>query len=105
MKRIKINEKVTKRGANSLFYQIEVYDVLENGKLKLNNSSDFYIEPYQRNAIKNILHETSIFKMFKSIADSNSNWNDEQCKEYCKKMNETIELIEKLEKDFLKVEL
>lgn len=98
MKKIKINEKVTKRGTNSLFYEIEVYDVLENGELRLNNLSDYYIKPYQRNTIKDILHETSIFKMFKSIADSNTSWNDEQCKEYCKKINETIDLIEKIEK-------
>ncbi len=102
MKKIKINEKNTTRGKNNLFYQIEVYNVLENGKLRLNNLSDYYIKSYQRNEIKDILHETSIFKMFKSIADSNFNWNDEQCKEYCKKMNETIDLIEKIEKIYLK---
>lgn len=102
MKKIKINEKIAKRGMNNLFYQIEVYDVLEDGKLKLNNLSDYSIKPYQRNKIKDILHETSIFKMFKEIADSNSNWDDEQCKEYCKKINETIDLIEKIEKIYLK---
>ena len=105
MKRIKINEKITMRGMNDLFYQIEVYDVLENGNLKFNNLSDYYIKGYKRNRIKDILHETSIFKMFKSIADSNVNWNDEQCKEYCKRMNETIDLIEKIEEIYLKWEV
>ena len=104
MKRIKINEKITQRGNNSLFYQIEVYDVLENNELRYNNNSDYYIQPYQRNEINDILHETSIFKMFKKIADNKENWNDEQCKEYCKKMNQTIEEIIKIEEIYLKKE-
>ena len=105
MKRIKINEKITMRGMNDLFYQIEVYDVLENGKLKFNNLSDYYIKGYKRNRIKDILHETSIFRMFKDFADNDFNWNDEQCKEYCKIMNETIDLIEKIEEIYLKWEV
>ena len=42
--------------------------------------------------------------MFKKIADNKENWNDEQCKEYCKKMNETIEEIVKIEEIYLREE-
>lgn len=96
MKRIKINENITMKGMNDLYFNIEIYDVLENGNLKYNNLSDYYIQSYQRDEIANILHATPIFKMFKEYADNEMLWDDEQCKVYCKKMNDTIDLINKI---------
>ena len=84
MLKIRINEKLTTRGMNNLFYQVEVSD-FETGK------NQTTIE-YRRN-IAEMLHETPIFKMFKR--NEGTAWEDKQCREYCKKLEDVIKLLEK----------
>lgn len=87
MKKIKINEEITMRGMNNLFYQIEVND--EKGN-RLNTIS------YQRNCVADMLHQTPIFEVFKRM--EGKNWNDEQCDECCEKLKKVIKKLEEISK-------
>lgn len=83
--RIKINETVTTRSMNSLFYQVEIYD--EKGNL-------INCIEYQRNCIARMLHETPIFDFFKRFDEKFI--NSLQCDEYCKKLKQVISILEKI---------
>lgn len=83
--RININEKITMRGMNNLFYQIEIYD--EKGH-------SIRTIQYQRNCIAKMLHETPIFEFFKS--SDGKLINSIQCNEYCDKLERVIKLLEQV---------
>ena len=85
MYRIKINENITTRAMNNLFYQIEIYD--EKGNL-------IRTIQYQRNCIARMLHESPIFDFFKKADDQFI--NSLQCDEYCNKLEQVIKMLEKI---------
>ena len=87
MYRVKISEKITTRGMNNLFYQVEVSD--EKGH-------SIRTIQYQRNCIAKMLHESPIFEYFKK-ADGHL-VNSLQCDEYCNKLEQVISLLEKASK-------
>lgn len=90
MKRIKINEDLNTRGMNELYYQIEIWNINQKNNNESLNRSYQYL---RKNA--NLLHETSIFKFIKGM--DGQIWNDEQCDEYCNKLNQVLDLINKIE--------
>lgn len=85
--RIRINEEVTTRGMNNLFYQIEIDDEFGNR---------IHTIMYQRNCIANMLHETPIFEFFKRL--DGQFVNRIQCEEYCSKLENVIKMLEKIAK-------
>lgn len=96
MKKIVINEKITTRGMNNLYFEIEIRDIdTESGKEKTCMDSTFYPISYERKNAQ-ILHETTIFKFFQEM--ENKLWNDAQCAEYCEKLRKAVKLIEEIEK-------
>lgn len=85
--RIKINEKITMRGMNNLFYQVEIYN--EQGSI-------MRTVQYQRNCVARMLHESPVFEFFKN--NDNQLTNSLQCDEYCNKLEQVVSLLEKISK-------
>lgn len=82
--KININEKITKRGMNSLFYQIEIDNEIGERIMTIS---------YAQN-IANMLHDTPIFRYFK---DCNGMFiNAKQCSEYCIKLEQVIHMLDKI---------
>lgn len=87
MCRVNINEDLTKRGLNDLFFQIEIDD--EKGH-RIRTIS------YQRNCVANMLHKAPIFNFFKSA--NGKLVNKLQCEDYCNKLEQVVSLLEKISK-------
>lgn len=83
MVEITINENITKRGMNSLFYQVEI-----------EGENHFATIKYPRKIAK-LLHETSIFKTIKRM--EGRKLNKAQCLEFCEKLEKVIKMLEEVE--------
>lgn len=83
---IRINEKTTMRGMNSLYYQIELW-----------STKNKFIEsiPYQKNITK-MLHESPIFNFFKDL--DGKELESVECLEYCEKLKRVIKMLENVAK-------
>ena len=88
---VKINENITMRGMNALFYEVEFKRVSNN---KIHHS--YYIT-YQRGNIENMLHGSSIWYQIKNINDTEAHLNYEDYIKYRDLLEETIKKLEEIE--------
>ena len=85
--KVHINEDITTRGLNSLFYQIEVDDTKGH---RIRTIS------YQRTCVADMLHNSPVFEFFRK--SNNKLVNKAQCDEYCNKLEQVICLLEQVSK-------
>lgn len=90
---VKINEEITMRGMNTLFYEVEFKRIYDNGKIHHS-----YSITYQRGNIENMLHGSSIWYQIKNISDNEVHLNYEDYIKYRDLLEETIKKLEEIEK-------
>ena len=88
---VKINENITMRGMNALFYEVEFKRVSNN---KIHHS---YEITYQRGNIENMLHGSSLWHQIKNISDNEVRLNYEDYVKYRDLLEETIKKLEEIE--------
>lgn len=82
---VKVNEEITTRGMNSLYYHI-YFNRVKDGHI-----STFKDIEYQRGNIENMLHATSIFYDLKLFSDAEVHLSYEEALELTKVLRETID--------------
>ena len=89
---VKINENITMRGMNALFYEVEFKLVSNN---KIHHS---YCITYQRGNIENMLHGSSIWYDISFMSDNEVHLNYEDYVKYRDLLEKTIKKLEEIEK-------
>lgn len=91
---VKVNEQITTRGMNSLFYRIYF------NRVKDNHITTFADISYQRGNIENMLHGTSIFYDLKLFSDAEVHLTYEEVLELTKVLRETIDKLNDVEENY-----
>lgn len=89
---VKINEKKTMRGMNTLFYEIMFKRIYCNDKLE-----HTYNVSYQRGNIENMLHGSTVFYLIKQLSDNEAHLNYEDYIKYRDLLEETIKKLKEIE--------
>lgn len=89
---VKINEEITMRGMNALFYEVEFKRINENGKVH----HSYYIT-YQRGNIENMLHSSSLWYDISFMSDNEVHLNYEDYIKYRDLLEETIKKLGEIE--------
>lgn len=93
---VKVNENVTTRGMNSLYYQVEF------SRIKDNHISTFKNISYQRGNIENMLHGTSIFYDLKLFSDASVHLSYKEALELIKVLEDIIKRLNEIEEVYIR---
>ena len=88
---LKINEEITMRGMNTLFYEVEFKRICNN---KIHHS---YHITYQRGNIEKMLHSSSLWYDISFMSDNEVHLNYEDYIKYRNLLEETIKKLEEIE--------